>query len=111
MRMWGVNPKMLCDSHLLGEHFEMHKLVGAINKGKRVQGYINRNLVDVQLIKFRHDQLVDEMTIRGMKHNTPLEGFHSLLRGSINIEKNIAELYSRCEKCRIRIIEFKKESE
>lgn len=29
-RMWCVNPHSLCREHLLGEHNELHKLVGGI---------------------------------------------------------------------------------
>ncbi len=103
MRMWGVNPKMLCNQHLLGEHLEMHMFVGAINKGKNIQGYIDKNLVNVQKISMRHTELVKEMESRGMHHNSTLIAHYSLLKGTINIENNIKDLSDRCEKCRERI--------
>jgi len=28
MRMWMLNPKALCRKHLMGEHVEIHMLVG-----------------------------------------------------------------------------------
>ncbi len=101
--MWGINPKLLCVHHLLGEHLEMHMFAGAINKGKSIQGYIDKNLVDVQKINMRHTELVKEMESRGMHHNSPLKAFYSLLKGTINIENNIKDLSDRCEKCRERI--------
>ena len=41
MRMWMVNPEILCRKHLLGEHVELHMLVGWIIKGKSIQGYLD----------------------------------------------------------------------
>ena len=40
MRMWMVNPKMLCDQHLLGEHFELHKHLWCWVKKYKVDGRI-----------------------------------------------------------------------
>ena len=45
MRMWNINPEKLCKNHLLGEHVEMHKLVGNLTKGRSVQGYIYLGLI------------------------------------------------------------------
>jgi hypothetical protein len=42
MRMWMVWPELMCRKHLLGEHVEIHMLLGALNKGHRVQGFINK---------------------------------------------------------------------
>ncbi len=98
-----MNPKFLCVHHLLGEHLEMHMFAGAINKGKSIQGYIDRNLVDIQKISMRHAELVNEMTSRGIRHNSPLKEFHSSLTGTINIENNIKDLSERCHKCREKI--------
>ena len=36
MRMWMIDPKLLCRKHLLGEHLEIHMFVGTINKGINV---------------------------------------------------------------------------
>ena len=33
MRMWNVDPKLMCNKHLLGEHVEMHMFFGTIQKG------------------------------------------------------------------------------
>ena len=61
MRMWLVTPKLMCDKHLLGEHVEMHMFVGCLLKGKSIQGYIDKGLVDVSLLTARHGALVKEM--------------------------------------------------
>ena len=72
MRMWNLNPKQMCDKHLLGEHLEMHMFVGAIKKGKSIKGFITTGLVRVYEIQNRHDQLANEMIGRGMNHKAPL---------------------------------------
>lgn len=102
MRMWGLPPSNMCRKHLLGEHVEMHMFVGAINKGKNIQGYINKGLVDVREIISRHDILVNEMVKRGYNHTSPLPSFNVKLTvfGEINILENQKELNRRCKDCR-----------
>lgn len=102
MRMWGVPTANMCRKHLLGEHVEMHMFVGAINKSKNIQGYIEKGLVDVQEIISRHDILAKEMIKRGYKHTSPLPNFRIDLTvtGEINVKENQQELNNRCEICR-----------
>jgi len=100
MRMWGVNPKCMCDKHLLGEHVEMHMFVGCINKRKNIDGYLEKGLVNLGLIRKRHDELVQEMERRGMNHKSPLPNF--LIEsgvGFIDKKKNLADLIGRCFRC------------
>jgi len=57
--------------------------------------------------KKRHDQLVDEMISRNMKHKSPLleiDFFKDFKYGEIDIEANIEELISRCPRCKERFI-------
>lgn len=101
MRMWNVDPRFLCRKHLLGEHVEMHMFAGT-KKSKK--GYIDKGLVEVHNIKFRHDQLVEEMRSRGMNHKTPiLKEFNTFRIGKVDSEQNIKELHRRCKECRERI--------
>jgi len=105
--MWGVNPEKLCNQHLLGEHLEMHMFVGCIKKGISLKGYYDNKLVCTNLIKKRHDDLMNEMISRGMKHNTPMEEinfFKDYKQGSIDLELNINELMRRCPKCKERFV-------
>ena len=111
MRMWGINPRHLCRQHLLGEHVEMHMLVGTINKGVSIGGYIRDGLVNVTLIRERHDALVTEMLRRKYNHNSPLPQFHvrksnvghPMRFGRINKAANYRELLRRCPECTARI--------
>jgi hypothetical protein len=102
--MWGINPKLLCRKHLMGEHVEMHMFVGTLNKNKSLKGYIDKGLVVVQDIKKRHDILAKEIVKRGFNHQSPIQLNIPLYEaGKINITDNIEDLSSRCEKCKERI--------
>ena len=111
MRMWLVDPKFMCNQHLLGEHVEMHAFIGTIKKGISIKGYITKGLVEPEKIQERHDELVLEMKSRGMKHNSPMFTnitFWNGDKGYVNIQVNLTELSNRCEKCRKRIGEITK---
>ncbi len=76
MRIWDIDPKLLCRNHLLGEHNELHAIWNIITRGG--QGYANhpetrrwegklRALFDV------HHRIVQEMISRGCRHHSPLD--------------------------------------
>ena len=100
--MWNINPKLLCDKHLLGEHFEMHLFAGNIRKGRSIKGYIINGLVEVHNINNRHKVLADELLRRGFKHKIPLKIIKSR-GGSVDIKRSINDLVKRCSECRKRI--------
>jgi hypothetical protein len=100
MRMWLISPEKLCRKHLLGEHVELHMLVGCIRKGISIKGYIEGKLADPQLIIKRHNELVAEMKRRSYKHKSKLPGFKCGLKGKISISANMKELSRRCKECR-----------
>ncbi len=106
MRSWGVDPSLLCDKHLLGEHVEMHMFAGTLKKGISVAGYVDDGLIEVDKILTRHDELAEEMTLRGMNHKSPMpDGLVLKPMGWIDNFANLKELCRRCEKCRARIVE------
>jgi len=35
MRMWMVDPRLLCNQHLIGEHGEIHKFLPSFRKGHK----------------------------------------------------------------------------
>lgn len=100
MRMWMVDPKLLCRRHLLGEHVELHMFVGTIDMGNSLKGYVDNGLVEVHNIRSRHAQLVEEMIRRGYNHNSPLQDFDPWEEGRVDVEANHKDLLSRCEECR-----------
>jgi hypothetical protein len=76
MRIWDVDPRLLCRSHLLGEHRELHGLWNILTQGKA--GYRNhpetKRWVGKQAALYeRHEALVAEMTGRGYRHRSPLD--------------------------------------
>lgn len=112
MRMWLVDPRIMCRQHLLGEHVELHMLIGSLRKGTSVQGYIDDGLVDLLQIKSRHDELVVEMKRRGYNHKSPTKAYKTQVRkryhrntGSVDTVANVRELARRCDEClRLQII-------
>ena len=112
MRMWMVDPRIMCRKHLLGEHVEHHMFVGTINKGISVVGYLRDNLLEPLSLLTRHVELVREMESRGYKHKSELlsvdlsrmtfEQFFT----KIDREKSLAELIRRCPECRARYEEI-----
>ena len=105
MRSWGVDPSLLCNQHLLGEHVEMHMFAGTLRKGISVAGYVNDGLIEVDKIITRHEDLAVEMTLRGMNHKSPMPDDLVLFSaGWINNFANLRELCRRCDKCRANIV-------
>ena len=107
MRMWQIDPVLLCRQHLLGEHREMHALAGSLRLGKSIQGYIDKKLIYVPEVNKRHDDLVIEMQRRGYNHQTPLAQAPSFdHKNTISVTENIDDLFNRCPHCRQRITTF-----
>ncbi len=100
MRMWNLNPKLMCRNHLLGEHVECHMFVGTLNKGNNIQGYLEKGLLEIHNIEKRHEQLAKEMKRRGYNHNSSLPKYKKIKRGKINSRENKKELFKRCKRCR-----------
>lgn len=128
----GVNPKILCTKHLLGEHNEFHKIFEpSVLKNKSMDGYSKVNAVSVMSID-RHRDIVKEMLRRGYNHKSPqklnkvqwinylydytIEHQHSrtnlkmLLQGYLKKNgKTVKERYKpACKKCQERYIKLLK---
>ena len=83
MRIWDLEPRILCRQHLLGEHRELHGLWNILTLGKR--GYsrhpeTRRWEGKLAALYARHNALVEEMTRRGYIHHSPLDA--RLAKGS-----------------------------
>lgn len=107
MRMWMVDPKILCRKHLLGEHNETHAFLGIIKRKRKASGYIRNNLFEPLSLLTRHDELANEMLNRGMNHKSPLyfneELLNYLPKDEINCKVNrslsLETLINRCKDC------------
>lgn len=106
MRMWMINPKVMCRKHLLGEHVECHMFLGSIKKGLNLDGYITNGLLSLNHLILRHEELKAEMIRRGYKHNSEMNNMielnlgHNYFGDNINIKENYKELARRCLECK-----------
>ncbi len=103
MRMWNINPELLCRQHLLGEHLEMHMFLGCIKENKNIKGFIKNGLVEINNIINRHNEIMNEMIKRNWNHKSPIDGnLQNILwkEGFVDINNNLKILYNRCEKCK-----------
>lgn len=105
--MWGIDPALLCDQHLVGEHAEMHQAVGTLRNHPHgeaiVRGHAENQQVDTARIQARHDELAEELERRGLTHDSPLEYDDTHDLGDIDPERNRRALGERCADCRRRI--------
>ena len=106
MRMWGINPKLLCRKHLLGEHGEIHKhrhnFVKQHSISKRIAPVVQ---IAPEQMEARHDELAAEMIRRGYNHNSPYQQPDlSYLKkderyAEIDTNVSILDLALRCSDC------------
>lgn len=109
--MWCVPPEYLCRNHLMGEHAELHQLVGTIlrhpNGEAIAKGHAEEGNIDTTRIGRRHAKLATEITNRGYNHDSPIETVPPIAIGTVNVEENLQELVARCDSCRDRYESFK----
>jgi hypothetical protein len=98
--MWMVNPKIMCRKHLLGEHVEIHMLLGSLKRGKSIKGFLNTGLLEPKSIYIRHKDLVNEMKSRGYNHKSDLDIININKYGYVDKDKSLNDLLNRCEDCR-----------
>jgi len=92
-----VDTPTMCRRHLLGEHVELHMLVGCILKGKCIDGYFS--LVEVHNIRRRHTEISREMKRRGYNHKSSLPDFRSFKFGEVDTVDSLYDLHGRCQEC------------
>jgi hypothetical protein len=76
MRIWDLEPALLCDRHLLGEHRELHAIWSIITTGKAGYSHHPETLRwrgRLAALHARHDAQVAEMSRRGFRHASPLD--------------------------------------
>jgi hypothetical protein len=109
MRMWMLDPALLCRKHLLGEHGEIHKFLPLFRKGYKVDGRFSP-VVQIQFQGYieRHDALAAEMIKRGYKHNSPLVDvpdfskiYPQYWNMFVDVDISAVDLAARCENCAI----------
>ena len=112
MRMWMVDPRIMCFKHLCREHCEVHRLVANLRKGRDVRSYLLRQVLDISSIYIRHKELEDEIMARGGKLDSPLSAAECIAFArwygstTINIGRSLADLSDCCKECRRKIGRF-----
>ena len=100
MRMWMVDPRLMCRKHLLGEHVELHMLAASMRNGISLRGFFDNQLIETHNVGRRHEQLVREMKRRGFRHASPLTKLPRRHRRRVDRRANLVELARRCGHCR-----------
>jgi len=79
MRMWMVNPKLMCREHLLGEWRELKMFVGTLKRKKKngdpvsVTRYAEYKLIEPLRLYDRYLELKDELIRRGYQNKMVLD--------------------------------------
>lgn len=78
MRIWDCDVSKLSDKHLLGEHYELHTIWSAHQRGL-TGGYSRhpetlRWVGHLAALHQRHKEQAVEMAVRGFNHRSPLMG-------------------------------------
>lgn len=106
--MWMIDPKLLCNKHLLGEHGEIHKHRHVFERKYSIAG--RRGQIEPERMKERHDILVAEMLSRGWKHKSPYDQPDlSYLpeedrEGTVDLIDSMITLANRCAECSRRFL-------
>jgi len=102
MRMWNIDPRKMCNQHLLGEHFEIHKMIGNLRHSRTwAESLTKKGFLEPQNALTRHNKLVREMLKRKIKHKSPLNVKKvDLPQGKVDVKKSKKDLIKRCKNCR-----------
>ncbi|MFL6382855.1 MAG: pyrimidine dimer DNA glycosylase/endonuclease V [Nitrososphaeraceae archaeon] len=76
MRVWDIETRMLCNSHLLGEHGEIHAIWKILTQNKRGYSHHPETLRwkgKLLALYNRHGVVACEMTNRGFNHKSNLK--------------------------------------
>lgn len=114
MRMWLVDPKIMCQKHLCGEHVETHMFLGSLKKKRKLDKFFLHNCLEPNSLHKRHEELAAEMIIRGYKHKSEMEDPYEYMKYltleqknfKIDKEASLKQLLERCPKCSERYNEF-----
>ena len=113
MRMWMIDPRLMCRKHLLGEHSELHKFRPSFMKHNRIDGRMKPVVqIEPSAMGARHEALVAEMLRRGYRHDSPYTmpdiSYLPLeyLKARVDMNEAILDLSNRCEECAARIDEY-----
>lgn len=109
MRNWNIDPKLMCNKHLVGEHGEIHKSVANLRYTKKwTLSLTAKGFLEPQNFLDRHNKIAKEMIKRGMNHKSPLDiADIDLPTGKVDINRSINDLMERCPQCRANLVRLK----
>ena len=107
MRMWMVEPEIMCRQHLIGEYRELFTILGILKLKRNISGYIENDLIEPLSISIRYKLLKKEMINRGYNPQKEFTFCNELLlylsgtqiNHRIDIDKSKNELFRRCKLC------------
>ncbi len=100
-----IDPRFLCEQHLLGEHGEIHKFRHSFVKQHNMTTRIRLGQIEPVSMQARHDALAAEMLRRGMNHRSPYVQPDvtyipkRFLDMRVNTAAAMADLFQRCPAC------------
>jgi hypothetical protein len=114
--MWMLPVELLCDAHLGGEHYEIHKLIGALRNRHVLDGYFEKGpFFELRVLKQRHDELAAELGRRknDLRHASPVSRgqCRRVIRylpkkyreAVVDQNRSRRDLIERCYECRRRL--------
>jgi len=103
MRMWMIKLEKMCRQHLLGEHNEIHKMIGNLRNSRHwAENLTRKGFLEPQNALTRHDELAKEMISRGFNHNSPLNILGiTFPSGHVDVSKSMKDLSNRCKNCEV----------
>lgn len=102
-RQWLADPKLMCMSHITGEHAEAHSFLTKMHQGQSLDGFREGSMFfGAEYVKYRHDML----TLYLQNHSTPLEVDSTLIKQyplvvptMDDLKLSLGTLITRCETC------------
>jgi hypothetical protein len=104
--MWCIDPKLMCQQHILGEHSEIHKHKHNFEKHHSIKNRIEVfPQIEPEAMKKRHDELSVYMNHKSPYIQPDLSYLPDSHRyAKVDIRKSKLDLIDRCEKCRELIV-------
>lgn len=101
--MWMINPELMCQKHIVGEHGEIHKHRHNFVKKHSIKGRIGQ--IEPKSMKERHDELALFLKNHNSPYTKPDISYLSEdeLNSKVDPFQSITELKKRCPKCRGKI--------
>ena len=108
MRMWQIPPEFMCQKHILGEHYELHKHLHNFQKKHSITGRIKPVVqIEPSSMETRHNELANYIN-----HNSPYTqpdiSYLPIDEQKAKVDLNISykDLSDRCPECRTLLNTF-----